>query len=253
MEARNGGSHGREQIGGGAESGDLVTAPENIVDRIGEVVLVDSRPLVSHCFSHALRATGQVQKLAVFESVHAWGAHPSSRTKPNLVVYFAYGRCGSVTDTDPELTAVLRAAGGVPVVVIADDDDPDRMLRAIESGARGYIPTNVAFDVAFRAMRLVAAGGTFAPVTSLLTMRRRIKQAPAPAPEERAEGFTTRQTAVLKALREGKANKIIAYELSMRESTVKVHVRNIMKKVKARNRTEVAYKTTNLFAPDHRS
>ena len=52
--------------------------------------------------------------------------------------------------------------------------------------------------------------------------------------------FTARQGAVIRALCSGKANKIIAYELNMCESTVKVHVRNIMKKLKAKNRTEVA-------------
>jgi DNA-binding NarL/FixJ family response regulator len=54
-------------------------------------------------------------------------------------------------------------------------------------------------------------------------------------------GLTTRQLAVLEAVRRGKANKIIAYELNMCESTVKVHLRNIMKKLRARNRTEAAF------------
>jgi len=58
--------------------------------------------------------------------------------------------------------------------------------------------------------------------------------------------FTARQTAVIAALRQGKQNKIIAHELNMRESTVKVHVRNIMQKLKATNRTEVAYITNQL-------
>jgi DNA-binding NarL/FixJ family response regulator len=62
--------------------------------------------------------------------------------------------------------------------------------------------------------------------------------------------FTARQTAVVEALRRGKANKIIAYELNMRESTVKVHVRNIMKKLRARNRTEVAFMTSRLMEQD---
>ena len=46
---------------------------------------------------------------------------------------------------------------------------------------------------------------------------------------------------MVEAIRQRKPNKIIAYELNMCESTVKVHVRAIMKKLKARNRTEVAY------------
>ena len=55
-------------------------------------------------------------------------------------------------------------------------------------------------------------------------------------------GSSVRQFAVADALRRGKANKIIAYELNMSESTVKVHIRNIMKKHKATNRTEAAFK-----------
>jgi DNA-binding NarL/FixJ family response regulator len=65
--------------------------------------------------------------------------------------------------------------------------------------------------------------------------------------------FTARQAEVVEALRRGKANKIIAYELKLRESTVKVHIRNIMKKVKATNRTEVAYKINDLFPMEYSS
>ena len=47
-------------------------------------------------------------------------------------------------------------------------------------------------------------------------------------------------------MRQGKANKIIAYDLNMCENTVKVHVRNIMKKLKAANRTEAAFKLNKM-------
>jgi DNA-binding NarL/FixJ family response regulator len=63
-----------------------------------------------------------------------------------------------------------------------------------------------------------------------------------PAPGEvSAVTFTERQTAVIQAIRIGKANKTIAYELNMCESTVKVHVRNIMKKLRATNRTQISF------------
>ena len=52
--------------------------------------------------------------------------------------------------------------------------------------------------------------------------------------------FSSKQLGVMNALRQGKANKVIAYELNMCESTVKVHVRNVMKKLQAKNRTEAA-------------
>jgi DNA-binding NarL/FixJ family response regulator len=89
-------------------------------------------------------------------------------------------------------------------------------------------------------VRLVRAGGVFVPASSLVAARRTTDAGNGAA---RSTGgiFTARQAAVVDALRRGKANKVIAYELKMRESTVKVHVRNIMKRLKAQNRTQVAY------------
>jgi DNA-binding NarL/FixJ family response regulator len=45
---------------------------------------------------------------------------------------------------------------------------------------------------------------------------------------------------VVRAIQQGKSNKVIAYEMNMCLSTVKVHVRNIMRKLDAKNRTTVA-------------
>jgi DNA-binding CsgD family transcriptional regulator len=61
--------------------------------------------------------------------------------------------------------------------------------------------------------------------------------------------FSPRQLQVLERLNEGKQNKIIAYELGMAESTVKVHIRHIMKKLSARNRTQVVLMTKNALQP----
>lgn len=61
--------------------------------------------------------------------------------------------------------------------------------------------------------------------------------------EERPGGMTNRQLDVLKCLKKGQPNKLIARELGMTEGTVKVHVRQIMRKLGALNRTQVAILT----------
>jgi DNA-binding CsgD family transcriptional regulator len=61
--------------------------------------------------------------------------------------------------------------------------------------------------------------------------------------------FSPRQREVLRRLWMGKPNKAIAYELNMCESTVKVHIRQIMKKLNATNRTQVVVLTRPSF-PD---
>jgi DNA-binding NarL/FixJ family response regulator len=116
--------------------------------------------------------------------------------------------------------------------------------EAFELGVRGYIPTSLASPVAIGAVQLVCLGGTFAPAASLLSQG---GSSQASQREPLIEGFTQRQSQILECLRRGMANKLIAYELSMCESTVKVHIRNIMKKLNATNRTQVAYLTRDLF------
>ena len=57
--------------------------------------------------------------------------------------------------------------------------------------------------------------------------------------------LTPREIAVLDAVRQGRPNKIIAQELGISESTIKVHVHRIMKKLKVRNRTQAAMYARN--------
>jgi DNA-binding NarL/FixJ family response regulator len=89
------------------------------------------------------------------------------------------------------------------------------------------------------------AGGTFVPASSLIAMSKAFEVVDISPPMEGM--FTPRQAAVVGALRRGKANKIIAHDLRLSESTVKIHIRNIMKKLNATNRTEVVYKMSDLF------
>jgi DNA-binding NarL/FixJ family response regulator len=130
--------------------------------------------------------------------------------------------------------------------VVANTDEPAEILSALEIGVRGYVPTSVTARVVAEAIELARAGGTFVPVSGFLALREAICGSAEKNARQMPSFLTTRQEAVAEALRKGKANKIIAYELNMCESTVKVHVRNIMKKLQATNRTQVAFKLTEM-------
>jgi DNA-binding NarL/FixJ family response regulator len=131
-----------------------------------------------------------------------------------------------------------------PVAVLSDFEDPESIREAFNLGVRGYIPTSLPSLVAVEAVRMVCVGGTFAPAPALLYQSERAQGS---AGELLIDGFTQRQSQILECLRRGMANKLIAYELNMCESTVKVHIRNIMKKLNATNRTQVAYLTRGFF------
>jgi DNA-binding NarL/FixJ family response regulator len=127
-------------------------------------------------------------------------------------------------------------------VIVSDVDDFDHIVRALKSGARGYIPTSLPFNVAVEAVRLVKAGGTFVPAGSFVHDHHEKQPA-----SKTSVLLTERQMKVVEEIRLGKANKQIAYELNMSEHTVKVHLRHIMRKLKARNRTEVAVLSGDFF------
>jgi DNA-binding NarL/FixJ family response regulator len=103
------------------------------------------------------------------------------------------------------------------------------------------------FDIAVEAVRFVLAGGTYVPMDCVLATGPDLPASPASRP---SSGVTAREAAVIRALQQGKPNKVIAYELNMCESTVKVHVRNLMKKMKAKNRTDVAMKAQIPLIPE---
>jgi DNA-binding NarL/FixJ family response regulator len=140
-----------------------------------------------------------------------------------------------------DLNEIRSRFGETPVVVITDLDSHEFVVAAFRHSVRGYVPTSLAREVVAAAIDLVLAGGTFIP-EQLIAQYREAGAIRAGAADRAAEDprLTTRETDVLRRLREGKPNKIIAYELRISESTVKVHVRSMMKKLRATNRTQVA-------------
>jgi DNA-binding NarL/FixJ family response regulator len=146
-------------------------------------------------------------------------------------------------ESDSELAALKRLDPLVRCMVLAETDDLDKALVALSRGANGFISMSGGVDIFVNALRFVGAGGTYVPVQCLLAA----KKAPLVAPEQpTAKGITNRELAVIHAIRQGKPNKVIAYDLNMCESTVRVHVRHIMRKLHARNRTDVAIKSADL-------
>ncbi|GGH13279.1 DNA-binding response regulator [Alsobacter metallidurans] len=211
------------------------------------LVIIDDRVLMRDCLSRCLRAMDPSLEVHTYSSLRAWQDAGLLTEEPPLVMAFRSARKTADEEMQRDIAALAKSENPPPIVVVSDAEDFESILGALEMGARGYIPTSVSLEVAFGALGLVKAGGVFVPASSLVQQRPAAAQAPV-RPEAQDMPFTTRQAAVVNALRQGKANKIIAYELNMCESTVKVHVRNIMKKLKARNRTEVAYKISTLYS-----
>ena len=146
------------------------------------------------------------------------------------------------------LERLQRQRGGqdpIPVVILGDAQDAEHAAAALGAGAKGYIPTSLDGAVMVEALHLVAAGGTYVPETVMgLLMSYAQTQVSQSANSERLDRVflecTPRQRQVLDLLCRGTPNKVIAHELQISENTVKAHLRQIMKRLNVRNRTEAA-------------
>jgi DNA-binding NarL/FixJ family response regulator len=242
---------------GGRHAGDevfnepLVDRVKNISearDRSSSFAVIDRRTLERECFVRVIEAAHSAITITAHGSISEWKAHGSSRPLCAILLNVG-GRRASEAAVGEEIQSLVETAEGIPVIVLAESEEIAEMIAAVDNGARGYIPASVGADVVIDAARLTSAGGVFLPASSVLGLREAILNK-VESKTEIESYFTSRQAAVADALRRGKANKTIAYELNMCESTVKVHIRTIMKKLHATNRTQAAFKLNTIFPSD---
>jgi DNA-binding NarL/FixJ family response regulator len=205
------------------------------------IVIVEERALVRESLAIVLQSAllGNVEPFAhVTEALRSNGR--SLASPASLVLLSAAEQCEEAVAR--EVALISAEMPGVPTIVIGKRDDLETALGALNAGAKGYLTANMSLHVALEAMKFVIGGGTYVPAEWVLAAKRPVRHAIA------SGELSDRERAVIVRLRQGKSNKVIAYELNMCEGTVKVHVRNIMKKLRARNRTEVAIKSEAIFA-----
>jgi len=125
------------------------------------------------------------------------------------------------------------------IILVTVSDAPEDLIAAIRNGADGYILKDNDPDDILKLIDSAMHGKTaISPeLTSLLATALREES----VVEQRTQAsLTERETAILKCLAGGMSNKLIARELDIMESTVKVHIRNLLKKLKFRSRVEAA-------------
>jgi DNA-binding NarL/FixJ family response regulator len=164
----------------------------------------------------------------------------------DLIVYHARGHGG--TDLQ-ELSELRRVFAAVKLLVLSDTVmmDPAIVQRILADGSTGLILTSTnSLGILVSAIRLVSSGGTFAS-REFFVDGQMSKRLPLRGDSRGPQHITQRERSVLELIKHGKPNKIIAYELGLSLCTVKVHTRNLMRKVGATNRTEAAVKADNLL------
>lgn len=219
-----------------------------------KILVVDDHHLIREALRGALKAVKR--DAVVLEASNAAQAEQTIAEQPDVKLVLL-----DLTLPDRDgfsLLDELRARyPGLLVVVLSGNQDRSNVVKALESGAAGYIPKSALREVMMGAIQLVLAGGIYIPPQIL-------EPAPAsmlPAAQIGREhietfgaqvGLTGRQIDVLALMMQGMNNKTICRMLSLAEPTVKNHVSAILRAFKCTNRTEVVI-AVNKFERDAQS
>ena len=200
------------------------------------IAWIDGSALTRECMTQAARSVQKLFMIVPFASVY--DCIKECERKLDLIVYHSH-EADSVNTAD--IAALRDAFSTTQLVVLSDatDLDPAIVKGLLTQGASGFILTNqTGLQMMVSALAMVASGGTFVP-REVLFYEAEAKQT-ADGEPRRKGSLTRREVEVLQLLKQGKPNKVIAYELHLSESTVKVHIRNTMRKIGSTNRTHAA-------------
>jgi two-component system nitrate/nitrite response regulator NarL len=135
----------------------------------------------------------------------------------------------------------------------------DEIVLAYQAGAAGVLHTATAPQILVKSLELIVLGEGVFPAAAILSATNdmvhalrqehqpRIAEAPIDTHSPGERNLSGREEAILRLLTEGAPNKIIARKLGVAEATVKVHIKALLRKLRAQNRTQAAmWATTHL-------
>lgn len=158
------------------------------------------------------------------------------RCRPDVVVVDLKLTAGTEYEGLRLITEIAARYPAVASLVLTTFLDDDLVVRAVKAGARGYVVKDVDTTELVRAIQSVSGGGSaFDPRSAAIVLRA------VSGDGGGSETLTDREREVLRLLADGMSNKRIGHTLFISESTVKFHIRNIIRKLGVTKRTDAVY------------
>jgi two-component system, NarL family, response regulator len=133
-----------------------------------------------------------------------------------------------VMDGFVALTALRKEFPYTRVAALSTFGGDEDIRRAMRAGAKAYLTKDVLPDELIVAIRAIHTGERYLPESVLATLAAEVPR------------LSSRELEVLRLVAQGRSNKNIAYELSIAEDTAKNHLKSILKKLGAEDRTQAA-------------
>lgn len=197
------------------------------------VLIADDHPLYREAAALQVRRLyhqAEVDEVAGLPELRAALASPGRPYDLILVDYCMPGM------SDEALAELVNDLPDVPVAVVSGAASNDEVLAAVQAGVRGYIPKTSSPGYFAHALQLLLAGGTSIPADVVMATGART-----PATTW-LEKMSEREQEILRKVALGLSNKEIGRSLGLAEVTIKLHLRNLFRKMNVKSRAEAAVK-----------
>ena len=205
-------------------------------------LIVDDHPLFREALENAIRWAAPdadiVEATSIDEALAVLESNAIDLTFLDLSMPGTTGLSG--------LVRVRKAFPRSPIVVVSAHQDSQIVAGVLSLGVSGYIPKSTSKEELARSIGEVLKGAVYLPSCYRGLAAGRRSKGPAEELLKRLHQLTPQQLKVLDLIRRGLQNKQIAYELNIRETTVKVHVSEILRKLNVMSRTKAIIEVSKI-------
>jgi DNA-binding NarL/FixJ family response regulator len=188
------------------------------------ILSVDDHPLLREGIAAVINSQSDMQLVAVAANAHD-AILQFRKNRPDVTLMDL--RLPDMSGVDTTI-AIRKEFPNARIILLTTFEGDVEIQRALEAGARGYLLKNTPPKVLLEVIREVHAGKKRIPTQLAAQLAEHLSD----------EDLTTREVEVLRQIAEGNRNRDIGEKLFITEETVKVHVKHIMEKLGASDRTQ---------------
>lgn len=172
------------------------------------------------------------------------GVKRVKQLKPDVVLLDLHmpGTGGLVT-----IPLLREEAPQTEIIMLTVSEDAEDLMEALRAGARGYLLKNIETDFLLDSIRRAAAGESVMSSQMASKLADAVRMPPKITIDTNPEKLTPREREIIVMLASGASNKEIARTLDLAESTVKIHVQGILRKLSLSSRVQAA-----VYAVEHK-
>lgn len=193
---------------------------------------------------HPLYRSGVVSTLRDFTDIEVVGEGESAKDALNLVREFS----PDIALLDISMPGNgLQAAGEIGkvnascrTIILTASEDETEVLKALEAGAVAYALKGIGGNDLASLIRTIFEGGSYVAPTLAGRLLRNAGGHPENRMDQAFRSLSAREIEIARLLTRGLSNKEIARALGLQEKTVKHYMTQLLQKLQARNRVEVA-------------